>query len=281
VESDREPTMRAAWLGQELRALREGKKITAREVAGYLGKAPSTLSRLESGLYPPRETEVTGYLELCGVNDPHKRTDLLTMCHDVGQRGWWNGYEGDVASSLMDRMWIEAKTLEILACDLSYFPGLLQTPEYAEALFRTGSPHASNQEITRWSEFRMTRQHVVNGLRPLKLACLIDEYLLHRMTGSAEVMKAQLDHLLVAQKKDNVDIRVLPAGMCNGVTGSFEVLTLDAPYPRVGYVATSVGDICVEGESVEALSQTYDRLLNIALTPAASRKLITAERNKL
>jgi hypothetical protein len=46
-------------------------------------------------------------------------------------------------------------------------------------------------------------------------------------------------------------------------------------------LATSAGDICVEGDVVETLSRTYDRLVSVSLNPEASRELIIAERNKL
>lgn len=278
---EREPSIRAVWLGEELSRLRESKKISMKEAAGYLGKAQSSLSRMESGHFPVREEEVIAYLDICGVKDPHKRTDLLTMCRDVGQRGWWDGYDGDVASTLMDRLWIEARTTQIRMCEVTSIPGLLQTPEYSEALMRVTNPHVDDREISRWLEVRMTRQHIVTRHHPVQLVCLLDGYLLNRLTGDAETMRGQLTYLAEVGQRPNVEIRVLPAGMCIGVAGTFEVMELAAPYPRVGYVGTPVGDVCVEGESVDRLTQTYDRLQGTSLDPKASRDLIIAERNKL
>lgn len=251
-----------------------------REAAGYLGKVQPSLSRMETGQYPVREDEVIAYLDICGVKDPHKRTDLLTMCRDVGQRGWWDGYDGDVASTLMDRLWIEARVSRIQECDVTYISGLLQTPEYAEALLRI-NPSIEDREIERLLEVRMTRQHIITKHYPTELHCLIDAQLLRRRTGSSEVMARQLEYLAEVGTRSNIEIRVLPSDICLGVDGPFEVMTLAAPYPQVGFVGTSAGDICVEGERVERLARTYDRLLEISLDPEASRELIIAERNKL
>lgn len=281
MATEREPSIRAVWLGQELRQIREAKKISLRDAAGYLGKVQSSLSRMETGHYPVREDEVVKYLDLCGIKDPHKRTDLLTMCRDVGQRGWWDGYDGDVAGALMDRLWIEARASTIRSCDISYVPGLLQTPEYTDALIRLVNPAMDDRAVARWIEVRMTRQHIITRHHPAELHCLIDQTVLQRLPGGNDVKIGQLEYLAQVGERTNIEIRVIPTAVCHGVNGPFEVMKLTPPYPTVGYVATSAGDICVEGEAVEHLSRSYDRLLEVSLDPKASRKVIIAERNKL
>ena len=279
--ADREPTMRAAWLGQELKRMRQAHKVTAKDIADYLGKAQSSISRLESGLYPARLNEVDSYLDICGVRDPQRRSSLSTMCEDIGQRGWWDGYDGDVASSLMDRAWIDERTVNLRVCDMTYMPGLLQTPRYAEAMFKVANPKLDSREIKRWLSFRTTRQHIVTRHDAINLHCLLDEFVLQRTAGTVDTMREQLDYLVQASKHDNVELRILPGHSCNGLNGPFEVLELMDPYPNVAFVTTPAGDICVEGTRVESLARTYDRLANDSLSGEASRKLIKAARDKL
>ena len=281
LATEREPSIRAVWLGQELRQIREAKKISLRDAAGYLGKVQSSLSRMETGHYPVREDEVVKYLDLCGIKDPHKRTDLLTMCRDVGQRGWWDGYDGDVAGTLMDRLWIEARTVSIRVCQVNSIPGLLQTPEYASALMRVGDLAIDDREMERWIEVRMTRQHILTRHHPVEMHALIDESILYRLPGDREVRRGQLDYLAHIAERPNVEIRVIPMSICHAVNGPFEVMKLTPPYPTVGYLATSAGDICVEGDALDQLTHTYDRLEEASLDPEASREMIIAERNKL
>lgn len=281
LATEREPSIRAVWLGQELRALREAKKIPLRELSGYLGKVSSSLSRMESGHFPVREDEVIAYCDITGVKDPHKRMDLLTMCRDVGQRGWWDGYDGDVASVLMDRLWIESHARTIRSCDITYVHGLLQTPEYAAALMRVGSPATHQSSIDRWVEVRMARQHILTRHHPVQMSALIDVTIFRRLPGDRDAKIGQLDYLLEASHRANIEIRVIPADLCHGVTGPFDVLELSQPYPTVGYVATSAGEICIEGEVVGDLVRTYDRLLEASLDVQTSQEVIIAERNKL
>jgi len=112
------------------------------------------------------------------------------------------------------------------------------------------------------------------------LTCLIDEPLLSRSTGDPDVMVSQLEHLESMSTKGHISIRVLPGGRHHGVDSPFELMELTAPYPQIGYVTTAAGDICVEGERVDQLIATYDRLLDIALSTEESRKLIAARRSE-
>jgi transcriptional regulator with XRE-family HTH domain len=277
----REATMRATWLCHELRALRESRGISAKEIGAHLGKAQSTISRLESGLFPPQESEVVAYLDFCGVTDRQRRAEFFMMCDEAAQQGWWDGYAGNVASSLMDRAWIESHAAQIRTFDMTVIPGLLQTPEYAAALFSIGAPEVTEKGLQRWLDFRMTRQHITTRHHPVQLHCLIEEHALQLVTGDHSVMAQQLDFLSTVGQLKNVTLQLLPTGYNHGVTSSFEVMEPQSPYPRVGYVATQVGDLCVEGEEVDHLSRTYDRLLSIALSPEASEKRIIAAREKL
>lgn len=277
----RKPTIRTLWLGEAMREIRDAAGLTAKEAGTHLGRDGSTITRMEAGEVPVSEEMLTAYLEMCGITDPHRRTDFVTIRKDAAQAGWWDGYTGDVVSTLIDRAWMETRAAKIRAYDMTYFPGLLQVPGYSEALMRAKLPHASDAEIGRWVELRMTRQHVLSTHRPLRLTSIVAEHLLRERVGSPETMKEQLTYLLAATQRSNTDIRVLPVGTCTGQEGPFEVFELVVPYPRVAYLATSAGDICVEGEEVDGLAEAYDRLLDATLDSKASKKLITAERDKL
>lgn len=278
----KKPKIRAIWLGKALAEIRTDADLTAKEVAAYVQRDASMISRMEDGLVPVSEEVLNGYMEMCGITDPHKRADLATIRRDAAQSGWWDGYKGDVVNTLMDRAWIESKATLIRAFDITYFPGLLQTPEYAEAIMRAGNPSPpSDVEIERWREVRMTRQHIVTKHQPARLHCIIDAQLLGRVAGDAAVMKAQLDYLAAASERPNIEIRILPSDKCFGISGPFEVFELVEPYPEVAYVATPAGDICVEADPVDYLARAYDRLRDASLNPAASKELIIAERDKL
>src|ERR1700730_8791917 len=101
--AQRGPTLRAQLLGQQLRELREEAKLTLKDVGEYVQRDASTVSRFEAGLLPARIPEVLAYLDLCGVDDPKRRDALKRLSQDVFQKGWWDGYADEVATSLVDR----------------------------------------------------------------------------------------------------------------------------------------------------------------------------------
>lgn len=273
--------IRAVWLGQALKEIREAAKLTTKQVGEHVGKDGSTISRMETGDVSVPEAILDGIIEVCGFTDNHRIADLKVIRRDATQGGWWDGYRRDVASSLMDRAWMESKAKSIRSYEIASLPGLLQLPLFAENLMLAGLPHTPTSEIVRWVEMRMQRQHVLTKYQPLQFTSIIDEQLLRRTVGDSSVMQEQLGYLAEVSQRPNIEIRVLPAYKCIGIAGSFELFELAEPYPEVAYLATPAGDICVEGDSLSELAQAYDRLREVSLEPEASRQLIISERDKL
>ena len=263
----RGPTLRAQLLGQQLRELREEARLTLKDVAEYVQRDASTVSRFESGMLPARVPEVLAYLDLCGVDDSHRREALKRLSQDVFQKGWWDGYADEVASSLVDRIWLESRALEIRAFEAVVMPGLVQTRDYAETVIRAVDPDASDEQIQRWIEVRMTRQQLLNEEEPVRLVAILDEAVLRRKVGGSKVMRAQLHHLAERASQPNIEILVLPAevGAHASPEGSFEVFEMAEPYPHVGYCQTPVGEIYVEAAAAQRLIGAYDRLREMAL----------------
>ena len=277
----RKPTMRAVWLGRALRGLREGARLTVRQFGDRIGKDGSTVSRVESGEQPVSIEVLDGYLEHCAVDDPQRRSDLLTIRSDVALDGWWDAYRKDISPSLMDRVWLESKATRINSFETMVLPGLLQLPEYSEALMRRKHPDAPDGEIKRWAEVRMQRQHIVSRHDPVQLNCIVDASVLRRSCGDIDIMKKQLDYLIEVNDHPNVSLRVLPSHECTGIEGSFELFQLTEPYPEVGYVATPAGDICLEETKLDRLRRAYTEVERSSHPPAESRDVIAAERDRL
>ncbi|HEX5595273.1 MAG TPA: helix-turn-helix transcriptional regulator [Micromonosporaceae bacterium] len=267
MKKEQGPTLRAQWLGQQLREMREQASLTLKDVGDYISRTASTVSRIESGILPARVPEVLAYLDICGVDDPHRRDGLRTMAQDVWQRGWWDGLKADVAGSLIDWIWLESRATEIYSFQVSVPSGLLQTRDYAEAVIRAAHPDASEEQIARFVEIRMTRQGRLAEAEPLRLSTVIDEVALHRMIGGPNVVRAQINHLAEMARRPHIDIMVLPAdvGAHASPNGSFDVFQMRPPYPYAGCVSTPAGTVVVEGDEAEALVRTYDRLRDAAL----------------
>ncbi len=270
-----EPGLRTQWLAQELRALREGAGLSLADIGAFIRRNQSTISRMENGSIPLRVTDVLAYLDLARVNDTNKREMLKQLAHEIWRDGWWDGYAGDAAAVLIDRLWIESRTEAIRTYQM-LVPGLLQTPAYAEAIMREIEPDSSDDQIARWVELRMKRQELLTNENPIELSAIIDEAVLHRPASTVTFHRQQLEHLVEALSWPNVELRVLPfrSAAHVGMAGAFELLELIAPFPAVGYIETQVGAIFVEGAKVDRLRSAYDHLRRAALDPRRSAAMI-------
>lgn len=271
-------TLRAQWLGQSLRELRDTAGLTLVQAGEFLQRNAATVSRFESGEYPIRRPDLMALLDLYGVSGRRKRDGLLRLSEDVWQKGWWDGYEPDVERQFVDFVWLEARATVIRSFDPLLVPGLLQTRAYAEAVITAAEWEAGPAQIARWMQLRMDRQAVLHQPAPPQLTVIIDEFVLRREIGGPDVRRGQFAHLLATAKLPHVDLRVLPAsiGAHASPSGYFVVFTIAQPDMDVGCAETLGGAIYVEPPDSERFVRVYDRLLDSALGPAESVEFIRA-----
>jgi transcriptional regulator with XRE-family HTH domain len=273
----RGPTMRAQWLGKQLRELRESARMTLKDAAEHLQRDMGTMSRMETGLAPARASDVLALLDLYGVKDRARREGLEQLSRDIKRKGWWDGYDADAMGGMIDHAWIEARAGEIRSYNVMTVPGLLQTRDYATTVIRSADPHAPLDRIEHWVEFRMNRQQVLTRERPPRLAAILDEAVLRRMVGGPDVMSTQLRKLAEMSRHPTVVIHVLPfgAGAHPSIEGPFTIFDMPAPYPEVACVETLGGTIYVETPKVENFLRAYDYLREAALPGKESVALIS------
>lgn len=282
MSARRRVTLRAQWLGQQLRELREANELTLNDAADYLQRNNGTVSRFETGEYPIRRPDVMALLDLYGVSDGQRRSALMKLSEEVWQKGWWDGYADDVAGWLIDYVWLESRANAIHTFDITAVHGLLQTREYAEALIRTADPDASDAQVERWVELRMARQEVLDRDDPPRLSVILDEAALQRVVGGPTIMAAQLGRL-ADSSRSNIDVRILPfrAGAHPSTSGAFSVLTMTDPFPEVAYVESPAGAIYIETPETDRLVTLYDRLWQGSLEADDSAELIAKAAEEL
>ena len=271
-------TLRAQWLGQQLRQLREANGLMVKEAAEYVERDPGTVSRFETGVYPIRQPDLLKLLDLYGVADEHRRDALLKLSDEVWQKGWWDGYAPDLADWFSDYVWLESRARHIQTFDNSLVPGLLQTEQYARVAITAADFDATAEQIRRWVELRMTRKAILARVDPPQLSVILDEAVLRRQVGGAEVLAAQLHHLAECATRPNMEIRVLPfsAGAHASPTGAFKLFTVEGPFPQVAHAETPQGAVYIESPDCDRLVRAYDCLRELALEPRESAELISA-----
>jgi transcriptional regulator with XRE-family HTH domain len=273
------PTVRRRRLGTELRRLREANSVKLEEVADQLGLAASTLSRIETGKAPTRTAYLTAMLDLYGVEDPAQRQVLLNMAREGHRKGWWAAYQDLLPTGFGVYVGLEAEAASLRAYEALVVHGLLQTEEYARAVMSTMRRKLSPDEIERLVALRMQRQDVLFRDDPVQLWLILDEAVVRRTMGPAELMYAQLMHLVEASEWPNVTLQVLPftGGPHPSLNGTFCIIEFPERFdPDVVYIEGVGGHTYLERErEVRGCAEAFDLLRAAALSPSDSVVMIS------
>jgi hypothetical protein len=163
---------------------------------------------------------------------------------------------------------------------------LLQTRAYAEQVIRVPAGYIAEDEIERRVRVRVERQSLLTRPRAPHLSVIINEAVLHRPVGSADVMFEQLGHLVDVQRRSNVKVRVLPfaAGVHGGMAACGPFTVLDFPADPVGdpiepplaYAESLTGAMYLnKPDEVAAYRLAWDDIEKRALDERSSSEFIT------
>lgn len=278
MASNVNPTVRRRRLGQELRRLREQKGMTAEEVAERLLVSQSKISRLENGRRSISQRDVR---DLCGVYEVEDRRvvdSLMQMAKDSRQQGWWHAF-GDIPYSVYIGLETDAASLRVY--EPQVVPGLLQTPQYAEALVAGALPEYAKSDVDKRVGVRMRRQDRIKDTEsPLRLWAVVDESALRRVVGGRHLMREQLEHLVEQSRLPHVTVQVLPfeMGAHPGISGHYAILEFpDASDSSVVYIEGVTSDLYLEkANDVQRYSVMYEHLRAQALNVEQTRDFIAA-----
>jgi len=273
------PTIRRRRLGTELRRLREGRSLKLEDVAGRLGVAPSTLSRIETGQAPTRTSYLTIMLELYGVADPAQRQPLIELAREGQRKGWWADADDLLPAGFGRYLGLEAEASGLRAFAAQVIHGLLQTGQYARAVIAAARSDLVAAQVERLVAVQLRRQEVLLGSEPIRLRIILDESSLIRLLGSPEIMNGQLEHLLEVGQRPAVRVQVLrlSSGPLPVLSSSFGILSFAEPGDPDVVSAEGIRGQALLAEraaDVRAQSKVFDALSRAALGPAESADLI-------
>ncbi|CAM3841048.1 helix-turn-helix transcriptional regulator [Nocardiopsis gilva] len=233
------------------------------------------MSRIETGFKKAVSAEeLETLLDYYGEDDQEIRAGLHECARQAKQRGWWMRYRTVLSSALPD---FEAEASRIRTYECQVIPGLLQTPDYATAIFRANRVR-SDEEIAERVAARIKRQDILNRVNPPRYWVIIDEAALRRTVGSHEVMTIQLTHLTHMAARHNIDIQVLPfsEGAHAATTGSFVIM--DFPDPRdtsIAYMDTPTSSLYLEeSDDLDEFEAMFGGAQGAALSPDKSLRFI-------
>lgn len=242
-----------------LRRLREQSGFSANTVAKDMYWSPSKLNRIETGAVTISPVEVRALLSYYGVRDEKDVAQLMGLADTSRRQRWWNTHK--LTKDYQQYVAYEHEASRISEWHALFFPGLVQTEDYAKALVAAiNGISLEHEDVTARVEVRMTRQRELfdrmDGPNPPRLIAAMDEAVLLRPVGGPDVMRAQLDHLLALSKRAHVELVIVPlsAGGHRGLGGTFELLEFEnAEDPPVLFVESAGSDFTVKDREVTGI----------------------------
>jgi hypothetical protein len=248
------------------------------EVAANFGWSDAKLRRIENASIGIRDPDLARLLKLYRVPEAECR-QFATLATRAQQRARWEStFEQLLSDAYPIFLAFEGEASEILAFEPNVVPGILQTAEYASAVMRRSVVLEGPDAVGEGVSSRLARQAVLLRDPPPNLSVIIDEAVLRRQVGDADVMRRQLLRLLQTAEQPNITIQVLPlsVGAHPGVAGSFEILGFDdhTAMPVVYCEDLTGGLVRDSPADVRRYQRAFAVLQRMALPPKATKSTI-------
>ncbi|MFD7262080.1 helix-turn-helix domain-containing protein [Streptomyces sp. NPDC059874] len=270
------PTARQRRLGTELRKIREHAGLTPAQAAQLLGSDRTAIANIESGRSGVSGERVRTWAGHYGCADTAYIEALAAMAEERSQ-GWWDEYHGVLSSGALDLAELEAHSTALRAVQIMHMPGLLQTEEYARAVFEEAVPTLSPASLRRQLSYRLKRRDVLDRPNPPQCTFLIHEAALRLEFGGAKVARAQLERLLEQSERENVTVRVIPFAAGGFPNAGSSTLYASGPVPQLDTVQTDTahGPAFLDAETrLDNYRAILDRTEQRSLDPDRSRDFI-------
>jgi transcriptional regulator with XRE-family HTH domain len=259
-------------LGQRLRELRRQSQLSGKELAESLSWQPSKVSKIENGKQTPTDDDVMAWTR--ATNSEHETEALLASLHtlEVQHAEWQRVLKAGMVGHQLELSEQDAKTKLYRSFEPAVVPGLLQTAEYARALFaRAVTVHRVPNDVNDAVAKRMQRQEMLYRTDKAFHFIISDSTLRNRLC-SVDILLGQLDRLVSLTSLRNVKL---------GVIGYETQYVVD---PRHGFMMYNADLVRVETYSaelnlrqpheIELYGATFEKLAAVASYGAAARAII-------
>ncbi|WP_405790699.1 helix-turn-helix domain-containing protein [Streptomyces sp. NBC_01367] len=252
-----------ATVGRQLKMWREASGLDRAKFGERMGYGANLIYKIERGARIPRPEFLDKADEVLGAGGK-----IAAMKEDI-QRARYPKKVRDLAK-------LESEAVELGAYASIVAHGLLQTEEYARALYALRRPAYPEDEIERLVAARMARQRILgHPVAPL-LTVVQEEAVLRRPVGGKMVLRRQLEHLLEVGSLRHVEIQVMPTAVEDhaGLAGSLQLMRL-RDGTTVGHnEGQLVSRLITEPKEVQILDMRYGMIRAQALTPRESLKFV-------
>ncbi|HEX7661171.1 MAG TPA: helix-turn-helix transcriptional regulator [Pseudonocardiaceae bacterium] len=269
------PRLRALAAG--LRRAREDAGLSTRELAARLSWSQGQVSHFENSRRAPTPEQVAMIAMASGVN-AKERARLIQLAKRLDEPNWLTTGVPGVSLQLAGAVECEIAATATTEWAPHVLPGLLQRPEYAEAILRI-APNAGDLDLDALLTVRMGLQQVITRYQdPVRLSALIGESALYEPIVSPVLMADQLRHLADMARLPNVHVRIVPdrIGCHPGLAGPFVLYEFaDAP-PILHFEHFSSGAFVPDADNVGDYRYAIETLTGLARSAGDSAEMVAS-----
>lgn len=245
--------------GRQLKLLRTRAGLERAEFGRRLGYSAETVASIEQGRRIPQAQFIEKADEVLGAGG------VLTALKEEVGRAQYPAFFRDMAR-------LEAGAITLHVYGALAVPGLLQTEDYARAVFTMRRPLLDDEVVEQRIGARLERQEIFSR-RPLPtLSFVIEESVLRRPIGGRSVLRGQLEQILLYGQLRNVEIQVMPTEAAEhcGLGGPFTLIE-NRDGRRMAYVEVQrTSRLYTDRAEVRDAEEQYGILRAQALTPRES-----------
>ncbi|MGA5102245.1 helix-turn-helix domain-containing protein [Streptomyces cellulosae] len=264
-EREPQPSDSLRTFGAVVQALREHAGLSRADLGARVQYSKHTVESVELGRRMPDEAFVERAEEALGNTGALRRAARHLTRGEAGLAAWF-------------RRWarLEREAVSLCTYECRLVPGLLQSEGYARALFENRIPLLTDEQLEAQVEARMERQRMLRERPTVPFHFIVEEAVLRRRLGGAEVRRAQLAYVLEQTAPRNVTLQVMPleAEYHSCMDGPLRLLETPEGRRLAYSEGQESGRLIGDSKEVRVLQQRYDTLRSQALHPKDSRALL-------
>ncbi|MEW1695663.1 MULTISPECIES: helix-turn-helix transcriptional regulator [unclassified Streptomyces] len=264
MEQGRKPRTQRQKYGEELRLRRIAAGLTQEALGDLVVCSPTLISHFEAGRRLP------------SIEDA-RRID-----HALGTDGFFTRWLEDLESKYADHFAaaaeLEQQASLIQQFALSLVPGVLQTDDYARALFRAYHPNHTAEQLDEAVVIRTKRRKLLDQPTHPVVWTLLDEAVLRRKVGSPDIMTEQLRKIANMAESGRLRLHVIPYAVgAHALLESYLTLMSFEDSAPLAYVEGFLtGNLMDDPALVNASQTSYALALSDALSQQESLALVRA-----
>jgi transcriptional regulator with XRE-family HTH domain len=263
-----------------LREAREKKDLTQSQVAEAMEWSLSKVMRIESGEVTIAPNDLRFLLAYLGITDRARVDELLHYAKTARRRQmWWEEprFRDHITPAMRQLIQYESEATAVRHFYTMIVPGRLQTPAYAQAILHSYRNDLPEEDIKVRLEVRMRRRTELLARKPPpQILLLLDESVLYRAVGGAQVMREQLSNLVKLAHEGRVAARVVPFTVDAPLPlmGSYDVLDLGDGDAVMYRESNTVDEIVEDQGKIRLHREIFEQLWRAALDENTSARLI-------